>query len=161
MRDQLNTGATSKITHAWKRYTPCLYVTHATRALESHWYVGRKLTQDHKHTFLNTQGQGGPPRMRDQLITGATFEKTQAWKTMHTNHVPIYSIMANMKGWLWRPNDIRGPVGLKLPDIYLTGEEKPRKTSPRKLVLTGDRINVHIPSRLYSEILCIISVIPS
>ena len=30
-------------------------------------------------------------------------------------------------------------VGLKLPDIRLTGEEKPRKTSPRKFVLTRDR----------------------
>ena len=30
-------------------------------------------------------------------------------------------------------------VGLKLPNIRLTGEEKPEKTSPRKLVLTGDR----------------------
>ena len=31
-------------------------------------------------------------------------------------------------------------VGLKLPDICLTGEEKPRKkTSPRKLVPTGER----------------------
>ena len=30
-------------------------------------------------------------------------------------------------------------VGLKLPDIHITGEEKPRKTSPRKLVPTGDR----------------------
>ena len=29
--------------------------------------------------------------------------------------------------------------GLKLPDICLTGEEKPRKTSPRKLVPTGNR----------------------
>ena len=29
-------------------------------------------------------------------------------------------------------------VGLKLPDIRLTGEEIPRKTSPRKLVLTGN-----------------------
>ena len=29
--------------------------------------------------------------------------------------------------------------GLKLPDICLTGEEKPDKTSPRKLVPTGDR----------------------
>ena len=28
--------------------------------------------------------------------------------------------------------------GLKLPEICLTGEEKPRKTSPRKLVPTGD-----------------------
>ena len=30
-------------------------------------------------------------------------------------------------------------VGLKFPDICLTGEEKPRKTSPRKPVPTGDR----------------------
>ena len=30
-------------------------------------------------------------------------------------------------------------VGLKLPDICLTGEEHPEKTSPRKLGLTGDR----------------------
>ena len=29
--------------------------------------------------------------------------------------------------------------GRKLPDICLTGEEKPRKNSPRKLVPTGDR----------------------
>ena len=29
--------------------------------------------------------------------------------------------------------------GLKLPDICLTGEEKPRKTSPWKLIPTGDR----------------------
>ena len=29
--------------------------------------------------------------------------------------------------------------GLKLPDICLTGEEKPEKTSPRELVPTGDR----------------------
>ena len=30
-------------------------------------------------------------------------------------------------------------VGLKLPDIRLTGEENPEKTSPRKPVPTGDR----------------------
>ena len=29
--------------------------------------------------------------------------------------------------------------GLKLPDICLIGEENPEKTSPRKLVPTGDR----------------------
>ena len=29
--------------------------------------------------------------------------------------------------------------GLKLPDICLTGEENPKKISPRKLVPTGDR----------------------
>ena len=30
-------------------------------------------------------------------------------------------------------------VGLKFPDICLTGEENPEKTSTRKLVPTGDR----------------------
>ena len=30
-------------------------------------------------------------------------------------------------------------VGLKLPDICRTGEEKPRKNSPSKRVATGDR----------------------
>ena len=30
-------------------------------------------------------------------------------------------------------------VGLKFPDICLTGEEKSDKTSPRKLVPTGDQ----------------------
>ena len=44
-----------------------------------------------------------------------------------------------MKGWLWRQNYIRGPGGPKLRDICHTDEEKPRKTSPRKLVRTGDR----------------------
>ena len=35
---------------------------------------------------------------------------------------------------------IFGDLGdLKLPDIRLTGEENPEKTSPRKLVPTGDR----------------------
>ena len=32
--------------------------------------------------------------------------------------------------------------GLKIPDICLIGEEKPRKTSPRKLFPTGDRTRV-------------------
>ena len=32
----------------------------------------------------------------------------------------------------------RDPGGLKLPDICLTGEGNPEKTSSRKLVPTGD-----------------------
>ena len=34
-------------------------------------------------------------------------------------------------------------VGLKFPDICLTGEEKPRKTSPRKPFPTGGRTLAH------------------
>ena len=71
----------------------------------------RELTLDHIHTFFDTQGHGGPPRMRDQLNAGATSETTRTWKTIHTFHSLIHSNKANMKGWLWRPNDIRTPCG--------------------------------------------------
>ena len=68
----------------------------------------RKLTLDHIHTLLTTQGHRGPPRMRDMLNVGATPE---TWKTIHTIHAPIHTNKENIKGWLWRPNDIRGPCG--------------------------------------------------
>ena len=80
----------------------------------------------------------GLPRMSDQLNAGATSETAQTWKTIHIIHAPIHSNKANMK-WLWWPNDIRGPCGPKCT-WRLTGEEKTqKKTSPRKLVPTGDR----------------------
>ena len=43
-----------------------------------------------------------------------------------------------------------GLVGLKLPDICLAGEKKPRKTSPRKLLPTGDRTRVRCVKVLHS-----------
>ena len=82
---------------------------------------------DHIHTFLTTQGHGGPPRMSDQPNAGATSETAQTWKTIHNKHTLSHPNKANMKWWLRRPNDIRGPWGIKFPDIYLTFEEKPRK----------------------------------
>ena len=42
-------------------------------------------------------------------------------------------------------------VGLKLPDIRLTGKEKPEKTSPRKLVPTGDCSSMNIRSAMKSS----------
>ena len=72
----------------------------------------RKLTMDHMHTFLTTQGQGGPSR-RYQLNAGATSETTRTRKTIYIIHAPIYSNKANMKGWLWRPTNIRGHCGPK------------------------------------------------
>ena len=49
--------------------------------------------------------------MRDQLNARATSEITRTWKTIHTIHAPIHS--NKVKGWLWQPNDIRGPNGPK------------------------------------------------
>ena len=40
--------------------------------------------------------------------------------------------------------------GLKFPDICLTGEEKPRKTSPTKLVPTGDRTRARCVTSAYA-----------
>ena len=40
--------------------------------------------------------------------------------------------------------------GLKLPDICLTGEKKPQKTSPRKLVPTRDRTRAHCMTGMYA-----------
>ena len=41
-------------------------------------------------------------------------------------------------------------VGLKFPDFRLSGEEKPRKTSPRKLVPTGDRTRARSVTSAYA-----------
>ena len=90
--------------------------------------------------FLTTQGHGGPPRMRDHFNAGATSETAQTWKKIHTRHILIHSNKANMKWWLWRPNDIRSPCGPKVfwHSFYSWGNT-PKKNSSRKPVPTGDR----------------------
>ena len=95
----------------------------------------RELTLDHIHTFLTTQGHGGPPRMRDQLNAGATSETTWTCKTicLHTIHTPIHSNKANMKRWLYGHMIFGDFVGLKIPDICLTGVEKPRKNLTQEI----------------------------
>ena len=77
--------------------------------------------------FLTTQGHGGLPRMSDQPNAGATSETAQTWKTIHTKHTPILPtrrIWNDDYGGLMICGDL---VGLKFPDICLTGGEKPRK----------------------------------
>ena len=77
--------------------------------------------------------------MSDQLNAGATSETAQTGKTIHTKHTLSHPNKANMN------DDDDGQMilgdlgGLKFPEICLTGEEKPEKTSPRKPVPTGDR----------------------
>ena len=94
----------------------------------------RELAVDHIHTFLTTQRHRGLLEVSVQLNAGATSETTRTLKTIHI----IHSNKADMRRLIRRPSDIRGPgdlVGLKLPDMCLTDEEK---TSIRKLVLTGE-----------------------
>ena len=111
----------------------CFYLTHATRALESHVLSGEGINYG-SHTLLTTQGHGGPLRMSDKLNVGATSETTRTWKTIHT----IHSNKANMKGWLWWPSDIRGPCGPKDSWHLSYRWRKNPKKPPRKPVSTGD-----------------------
>ena len=57
----------------------------------------RELAVDHMHTFLTTQGHGGPPQMSDQLNAGATSETTRTLKTIHIIHSHIHSNKADMR----------------------------------------------------------------
>ena len=57
---------------------PGLYWTTTCRETE--------LNLDHKHTFLTTQGHGDPPRVRDQLYTGATSITTCRETELNLDH---------------------------------------------------------------------------
>ena len=55
-----------------------LYVTHATRASQSHDLSGEGIKLWITYIlFLTTQGHGGPTRLSDQLNAGATSETAQ------------------------------------------------------------------------------------
>ena len=119
-------------------------MTHATRALQSHDLSGEKLTLDHIQTFLTTQGHGGPPQISDQLNAGATSEKTQTWKTIHTIHAPIHSNKANIKGWYDGQMTIGNLVGLKVPDLQL------RKNPEKPTQETWDRTQARCVTGAYA-----------
>ena len=81
----------------------------------------------HIHTFLTTQGHGGPPRMSDQLNAGPP-PKQHKYERQYTPST--YAVIPTRRIW---NDDSDGQMifgdlgGLKFPDICLTGEEKPRK----------------------------------
>ena len=105
-------------------------MTHATRALQSHDLSGERIKYG-SYTYF--------------------FEHTRTWRTSpeegsahfrdNTNiHAPIHSNKANIKGWLWQQNDIRGPCVPKASwHLFSRWDKTSMKTSPRKLVSTGDR----------------------
>ena len=71
--------------------------------------------------------------MSDQPNAGATSETAHQAHTQSSQQGEYGMMMTTAKLY-------SGTLGgLKFPDICLTGEEKPRKTSPRKSVPTGDR----------------------
>ena len=75
-------------------------------------------------------------------LPNASCRPMYIWGFRTRQHLRSLAPVMNDYGWLWWPDDIRGPWGLKIPDICLTGEGKHRKNSPKKLVPTGDRTRV-------------------
>ena len=55
----------------------------------------------------------------------------------HTIHEPIHSNKANMKGWLWRPNDIRGRCGPASWHLSCRWGKTPKKPHPGNLSRLG------------------------
>ena len=102
-------------------------MTHATQVLQSHdlsqgiWHLITHIL------FLTTQGHGGPPRMSIISVPGPPprQHKHERWYTPPTN---LFILTRR----IWN-DDCDGQmifgdfVGLKLPDICLTGEERPPK----------------------------------
>ena len=114
-------------------------MTHATRTLQSHDLSGEGIRSgSHVYFFDTTRTWRASPDEGSAQCRGHPREHKHE-RTIHTTHASIHSNTANMKGWLWRPNDIRGSCGLKASWHCLTDEVKLRKTLPKKLVPTGDR----------------------
>ena len=100
----------------------------------------RELTLDDIHSFLTTQVHGGPPGWVISSTPGPTPRQHE-----HARRYTSFTHEFILTRWIWKDvydgQIIFGNflVDLKLPDICLTGEEKPRKKkTPRKLVPIGD-----------------------
>ena len=115
-----------------------LYVTHATRALQSHDLSGGRGLNYGSHTYLfdHTRTWRTTPDEWSALCRGHLRDSTNMKDNTHQAHTQSsrqgeYEMIITTAKWY------SGTLGgLKFPEIFLTGEEK---TSPRKPVPTGDR----------------------
>ena len=112
---------------------PCRATTCRGRELnyESHTYFF-----DHTRTWRASPDEWSA-QCRGLLRDSANMKDS----SLHTKHTLSHPNKANMEWWLRRPNDIRGPWGPKASrHLSYRWGKTPKKTSPRKLVMTGDRI---------------------
>ena len=103
-------------------------MTHATWPYRATTCQERELTLDIIHTFLTTRVHGGPPWMRDQLNTMATVPLRQhkherRYTTSMHSFILTRRIQKDDNGGQMIFGDLGG---LKLPEICLKGEGKPR-----------------------------------
>ena len=116
-----------------------LYVTHAALALQSHELSGEGIKLwityilfDHTRTWRASPDEWSA-RCRGHLRDSTNMKDNTHQAHTQSSQQGEYEMITTAK---WYSGTLGG---LKFPDICLTGEENPEKTSPRKLVPTGDR----------------------
>ena len=120
----------------------CIYVTHAAGPYRATICRGRELNYgSHTYVFDHTRAWRASPDEWSAQCRGHFRDRTNMKDNTHQAHTQSsqqgeYGMMITTAKY------IRGPWGLKFPDICLTDEENPEKTSPRKPAPTGDRTRV-------------------
>ena len=115
-------------------------MTHATRALQSHDLSGDGIKLWITYIlFWPHKDMEGLPGWLISPMPGPPLRQHK-----HERQYTPSTHSVTRTGRIWNDDDdgqmIFGDLGgLKFPDICLTGEENPEKTSPRKHVPTGDR----------------------
>ena len=113
-------------------------MTHATRALQRQYLSGEGINfGSQTHFFDYTKTWRASPDEWSAQCLGHLRDNTNIVDDTH--HSLIHSNKANMKWWLWRPNDIRETRGPKASWHLSDRWGKNRKTSPKKLVPNGNR----------------------
>ena len=117
------------------------YVTHAARALQSYdpsvgegiqlWVT--YILFDHTRTWRASPDEGST-QCRGHFRHSTNMKDDTHQAHIHSHQQGEYEIM--IMAARWHSGTF---LGLKIPDIYLTGEEKLRKISRNKAVPTGDR----------------------
>ena len=105
------------------------YVTHATRALQSHDLSGEEWNLGHIILFRPHEDMESFPGWGISSMSGPPPRQHYHERRIHTIHTPIHS---KKKRWIWKDSYggqmIFGDLeGIKFPDICLKDEEKPRK----------------------------------
>ena len=121
----------------------CILWDSRPRALQSHDLSGEGITCG-SYTYFFEYSRTW--RASSEVWSArATSETRRMLETIHSIHSHIHSNKADMIRMITMAKWCSGNhVDLKLPDICLTGKEKPRKrNSARELVPTGDRNPAH------------------
>ena len=113
-------------------------MSHATRILQSHDLTGEGINFGSHNTFWPHKDMERPPPGWGISSMPCPPQRQHEHERRHTIHAPIHSNKTNMKGWLWRPHDIRGPCRRKASwHLSYRWGKTPKKSHPENLSRPG------------------------